>query len=803
MGGGAMGTLGDSLESPVAIAAIQNPQFAPTQAVKLARELFGVIGSVQQLPSERDQNFLVEGESGERFVLKIASASDSREVLDAQNGAMEHVARRAPSIRCPRPCPALSGDHLTTASGPQGQDHFVRMLTYVPGTPLVRVGPHTPRLLHSLGRLLGRLDGAFQGFSHPGARRDLYWDLQRAGVIVGGHLEHIEDGQRRAIVEQFHSRFEADVVPALPELRASVIHNDGNDYNALVDDGGAGVRSVVGIVDFGDMVESRTVFELAVGAAYALLDKPDPVAAAAHVVRGYHESFPLTEVEQELLFELICMRLCLSVTVSAYRKKHDASNEYLLISEKPAWDALEKLARTPRRQARDEFRSSCRMPAMSMSTTGLSVPEILQARDRHFGRGLSVHYEQPLKVVRGSMQYLYDETGREYLDAVNNVCHVGHCHPRVVHAAQEQIALLNTNTRYLYDSLVQYVERLCGAFPEPLSVCYLVCSGSEANDLALRLARAHTNRTDVVVVDGAYHGNTSALVEISPYKYKGPGGAGAPPHVHEVIMPDRYRGPYKDEDGAGEAFAQHVQDAIGQAHGAGRAVGAFLCEPLMGPAGQIVLPKNYLKAAYAHVREAGGVCVADEVQVGFGRVGTHFWAFETQEVVPDIVTLGKPIGNGHPMAAVITTPEIAASFDTGMEYFNTFGGNPVSCAVGLAVLDVIEEDGLQANALAVGGRLKSRLAALMAQHAAIGDVRGLGLFLGVELVVDRETQEPAADLAARVIEGMKDRGVLIGTDGPLCNVLKIKPPMVFSEANADFLVAMLDQVLAEVSGARA
>ena len=430
-----------------------------------------------------------------------------------------------------------------------------------------------------------------------------------------------------------------------------------------------------------------------------------------------------------------------------------------------------------------------------MQDTTLKHEELLAARRKHIGPSLSVAYAEPLKIVRGVMQYLYDEDERQYLDAVNNVCHVGHCHPEVVRAAREQMAILNTNTRYLHCLLVEYARRLCEALPESLSVCYLVCSGSEANELALRLAKTHTGGSDIIVVDGAYHGNTTSLIDISPYKYKGPGGTGAPPNVHEVVMPDVYRGPYNDPATAGELYAQHVGQAAGEVRSTGNKLAAFFCESLMGCAGQIVLPDNYLKHAFEHVRNAGGVCVADEIQVGFGRVGTHFWGFETQDVVPDIVTLGKPIGNGHPLGAVVTTPEIAASFDNGMEYFNTFGGNPVSCAVGLAVLDVIENEGLQEHALAVGNVLKAGLERLKRRHEVIGDVRGMGLFLGVELVTDRDTQEPATELAKSVIEEMKNRGILLSTDGPLNNVLKIKPPLVFSELNADLLVKTLGEVL--------
>ncbi|MEC4671935.1 MAG: aminotransferase class III-fold pyridoxal phosphate-dependent enzyme, partial [Nitrospirota bacterium] len=428
---------------------------------------------------------------------------------------------------------------------------------------------------------------------------------------------------------------------------------------------------------------------------------------------------------------------------------------------------------------------------------GRSPEDIVALRKHYLGPSLSVSYDNPLKLVQGWMQYVYDHLGREYLDAGNNVCHVGHSHPAVVRAAQRQMAVLNTNTRYLHDHLVKYAERLCATLPEPLHVCYFVCSGSEANELALRLARAHTKGTDLIVVDGGYHGNTGALVDMSPYKFKGPGGSGPPSTVHTVMMPDRYRGPYKNDAEAGRLYARHIHEVLDENTRQSRWVAAFLCESMLSCGGQIVLPSGYLAEAYRYVRAAEGVCIADEVQVGFGRVGSHFWGFQTQEVVPDIVTMGKPMGNGHPLAAVVTTTEIAASLPSGMEYFNTFGGNPVSCAVGLAVLEVIEKEKLQENALLVGRYLQETLSRLMTKHSVIGDVRGEGLFLGLELVRDPHTLEPAGAEAAYVAERMKDLGVLLSTDGPFHNVLKIKPPMVFSKTDADRLTDNLDRVLSE------
>lgn len=422
--------------------------------------------------------------------------------------------------------------------------------------------------------------------------------------------------------------------------------------------------------------------------------------------------------------------------------------------------------------------------------------EILRRRRERLGPNLSLAYRRPLEIVRGRGAFLYDAEGQPYLDAVNNVAHVGHGHPRVVEAGRRQMGVLNTNTRYLHPHIVRLAERLAATLPDPLGVCFFVCSGSEANELALRLARAHTGGTDVVVVEGAYHGNTGALVDLSPYKFRGPGGKGAPPYVHVVPMPDAYRGRYR-KGALGPRYAAHLDEALAAIRARGARPAAFFCESLLSCAGQIVLPEGYLEAAYARMRAAGGVCVADEVQVGFGRVGTHFWGFQTQGVVPDVVTMGKPMGNGHPIAAVVTTPEIAASFDDGMEYFNTFGGNPVSCTIALAVLDVIENEGLQERARRVGALLLSGLYGLMERHRLIGDVRGLGLFLGVELVLDRESREPAPEHAGWVVERMKERGILLSTDGPCRNVIKIKPPLVFSEEDAERLVGTLDEVLGE------
>jgi len=364
------------------------------------------------------------------------------------------------------------------------------------------------------------------------------------------------------------------------------------------------------------------------------------------------------------------------------------------------------------------------------------------------------------------MQYLYDDEGRQYLDAYNNVAHVGHCHPKVVAAGQRQMEVLNTNTRYLGDLILEYAEKLTATLPEALSVCFFVNSGSEANELAIRLARAHTKARTLIVLEHAYHGNTTTCIDISPYKHDAAGGEGAPAWVHTARLAD----------------AEHVIEIIQNLEAP---LCGFIAESMPSVAGQIVFPDGYLNQVYDEVHRAGGVCIADEVQTGFGRIGTHFYAFERYGVVPDIVVLGKPIGNGHPIGAVITTRAIADSFDNGMEFFSTFGGNNVSCAIGLKVLEVVHEENLQAHALRVGNHLLSGLHELNPRHEVIREIRGSGFFLGVELAKE----------AGAAVNQMRERGILMGTEGPLHNVIKIRPPMPFSEADADRLISTLDEVL--------
>ena len=419
--------------------------------------------------------------------------------------------------------------------------------------------------------------------------------------------------------------------------------------------------------------------------------------------------------------------------------------------------------------------------------------KILELRTQYLSPSLSLSYEDPIHIVRGEGQYLYDAEGLRYLDAVNNIQHVGHCHPKVVSAAMEQNALLNTNTRYLDETIVRYAKLLTKKLPEGLDVCFFTNSGSESNDLALRIARCITGSKETIVLDGAYHGHLSSLIEISPYKHNAPGGEGPPDFVYSIPLPDSFRGIYRGDNCTAD-YVNEVKKVIYKINDSSKTLSAFFVEALMGCGGQIVLPEGFLKKSFELVRKSGGLCIADEVQIGFGRMGTDFWGFETCDVIPDIVTLGKSIGNGHPLSAVVTTKEIADQFNNGMEYFNSYGGNPVSCAIGEAVLNVIEDEGLQENAEIVGSYLIEELFKLQSKYTFIGQIRGQGLFIGIELISNTDTLKPNKTLAAKIVNQMKDAGILISIDGPDHNVLKIKPPMVFNLENANELVINLKTI---------
>lgn len=983
--------------------------------------------SLKSLPGEYDSNWRGTCHSGERFVVKIMHSSRDSSLLDLQVGLLQRLAERAPTLSVPRLVrSSTTGEYFVLLPvgevGPRPR--FLWILRYIEGTPYALTKPHAPPLVASVGAALGEMTVALAGFSHPAAFKAAFkWDLSKA-LWISAHVHEIESPERRALVDSAILNFRRLVEPAASAgaLRRAVIHGDANDYNVLTRAGRGQSPTLAGLLDFGDAHESWVVADVAIGAAYAVMGQRSPLDALCTLTKGFAAACPLSGEEVDVIFPLTAMRLAVSVVNSTLRKRLAPDDEYIVISERPAWAALEALAcvtpafaaaalrstlgLTPlaltaaarvhaaiasspaasaalassapirhtfgegalgEADAGDEFdwtavdrleispaiHTEAYLCALSNSATiishfgalrrarapasgaslegsvgveptnlllgsalvlpqtatfstprsgrvvavsgsavmfehspfartiwrgldlkadvsvgaefaggvhfgtsragravfvqaladdagyGLSFPvwgrardadawasfvcdpvllaglpappagvtappsakETLADRRARFGGNVRLSYAQPIKAVRGAAQFLFDANGAVYLDTYNNVPSVGHAHPRVVRAVAAQTARLATNTRYLHDGILAYSRELTALLPDPLRVCFFTTSGSEANELALRLARTVTRRKDVIVLRHAYHGHTGGLIDISPYKFDGPGGSGAPPTTHVVECPDVFRGPWRRSDPlAGEKYAADGPCALLRA---GVEPAAFIAESVPSVAGQIELPDGYLRDVYAAVRAAGGVCIADEVQTGFGRLGSpFFWGFQLGGVVPDIVTVGKPIGNGFPLGAVVTTRAIADAFDNGMEYFCTGGGGPVAAAAGLAVLAVLRDEELPANAARVGEHLKARLQELAARHPLIGDVRGRGLFLGVELVRDAATLEPGTEEAAYVCNRLRDVGILVGTEGPAHNILKVRPPLCFTMRDADYFVKQLDAVLAE-DGVRA
>ena len=773
-------------------------KFSDNEINQLLAQQYQLSGKLKGLPGYCDQNLLLTTADNKLYIVKIASSAEPKLELVMQNAAMSHLTEKQCAV--PHAITNQQGESITSITNSQQESFCLRVLTFLPGQFYADANSlsHNPALWSDLGQFIANIDLALADFQHAGAYRYLDWDLAQ-GYRICMSKKHLLNKQQASIVEKFLSIYQTQTMPVLSQLPQGIIHNDANDYNLLVDNIGAPTK-ITGLIDFGDMVHSHIINELAITCAYALMGQKsaqeDILSAFKAIVAGYHKVRPLQDVELEVLYSLVCLRLCTTICNSALAIKEQPDNEYLLVSVQPAWQLLKALSLLSPYPVLCQLRQACQLPIDS----GKASKDIISYRKKHLGRTLSLSYQEPLKMVRGQGAYLFNEQGIPYLDMVNNVCHVGHCHPKVVAAAQEQMAKLNTNTRYLHDNIINYAVKLLATMPEELSVCMLVNSGSEANELAFRLARCYSKGTELLVVDGAYHGNTNACIEASPYKFDGPGGEGAQPYVHKVTLPDPYRGEFLgNSPETANAYANSVKDTLAQLESVGKKPSAFICESLQGVAGQIIMPDGYLTNVYQHVRAAGAVCIADEVQVGFGRVGSHMWAFQTQAVVPDIVTLGKPIGNGHPMAAVITTQAIADAFVTGMEYFNTFGGNPVSCAIGIAVLDVIEQEQLQAHALITGQYFQEKLFELQRQFQLIGDVRGRGLFIGVELVEDRVSKQPATDKTSWLVEFFKQHHILLSTEGPFYNILKIKPPLAFNQTDVDKFIKVLTLGLTELT----
>lgn len=770
------------------------PVFSGAEAERIARDIYGLAGAIRPLPGERDCNFHLRTADQREYVLKIIDLHAGAEATDCQIRVLRHLAEQDAALPVPRVLATQAGADVGRVEA-TGGSYTVCLMGYLPGQLLSQRPPATP-LLHDLGLMLARLDRALRGFFHPALAQRLAWDVRRLPELVE-FAPCIGAVDLRKSVGRVSAALK-ERMPALRALRSQAIHGDCHGHNLLVD---VEAGAISGILDFGDMIHAPVVFEPAVAMSELLTDDLAPIDALSTVLQGYAQRQPLEAAEVEVLFDLIAARHAVTILVHAWRERHDAGGARVLDrSAARAARSLELLLQSGREPLTQMWRdAACSAPADAVARSGGAAPARtvdLPRRRRLMGAGAELFYEQPLHIVRGSGVWLYDPQGASYLDVYNNVAHVGHTHPKVVEAIQRQTAILATHTRYLHGAILDYAERLTATLPVHLDACIFVNSGSEANDVAWRMAQFATGHQGGLVLEHAYHGITDAVAALTP-------GTGQPrdPRVVTLAVPAPAWSA-KDVLGSAElaAAAQDADRAVQTLSSRGFSPAAFYIDSALTSSGICDPPPAWALAVAARVRAAGGLIVADEVQYGLGRSGSHFWGFARRGLAPDIVTLGKPVGNGYPMGVVIANRALIEAFQAKYGFFSTFGGNAVAAEAGLAVLDVLERERLMANAASTGEYLRQRLTAIAARHQCLGAIRGAGLLLGLEVIgLGAHT---ARQRAKRIINILASRArVLIGCEGPGADVLKLRPPLPFRPEHVDLLVAAIDAAATDIDAA--
>jgi 4-aminobutyrate aminotransferase-like enzyme/Ser/Thr protein kinase RdoA (MazF antagonist) len=754
------------------------PRLSPSRAAALLGELFGVAADdARDLGSERDQAFLVLSGGSPVGVLKVSNPAEDPEVLDMEAAAALHVHHIDPALGVARPW-AVQGKDTFRAGWRDGEHvYWLRAYDVLPGTGRTDATTLDDRALTAWGSTSARLGRALRGFTHPKAHRTMLWDIQHT-ARARDLLVHIPDAGRRATVERVIDRFEEVVVPAWPRLRAQVVHGDFTVDNALTAPDG----TVTGIVDFGDMSHATLLTDLA-----SLLESlvcgrsgAEMFRTARLVLDGYERVTPLEPEEVDLLGEVLAARSALTIAISEWRvaqgledpvfarRYNDHAAATIAGLEAVGWEG-----------ARRRFGGR----RVEAPTAGLA-----QRRNAVFGPAAEpLSYDEPVHVASAEGVWITDVAGRRHLDCYNNVPCVGHAHPRVTAAISRQARRINTHTRYLSEPAVELAERLVALCPPGLDTVLLVNSGSEANDLAWRLARAATGRDGALCTDFAYHGLTEAIAAVSPEVWLDGRG---PDHVATWTPPDYYRGTALGPESFEAALTRLATH--------GHEPAAVYLDAILTSDGIVDPDPAYVRALHHRTKAASALWIADEVQSGHGRTGEALWGFSRFGIEPDIVTIGKPMGNGHPVAAVITRREIVQAAVGQTLLFSTFGGNPVSAAAALAVLDVIDDERVLDRVHRTGGTMRAALRDVAVRHPAIGDVRGVGLAVGVEIVRPGGTQ-PDRPAAIAIRDRLRSRGVLVGTTGRAGNVLKIRPPLAFTDSEVPVLVDALDATLAEQS----
>lgn len=754
------------------------PPALPSETVRaFLRNTFGLDGELVTLDGERDQNFRLASSSGS-FVVKVCNLSEGREIAAAQVKALNHIADTDSALPVPRPKAPLMEQVLASIES-DGRSFPVIVMDWLDGEVMGERGFSTLHY-HALGNVIGRLTKSLRGFSSAAlAERNLAWNTSR-----------FEFKPDEATLLPIQLNLEMpDLRAKLRDLPGQIIHGDVHPFNTILDGNG----DISGIIDFGDMVFAPRVQDIANAMADCLLPGQDLEMVVRSMLSGYVRHTPLGEDEVDMILPLMRQRLLLTAIITARRRAAGAAVT-------PQIAALDSVSLDVLRALKDDnLQRPIRYGANLLPRRLFSSPGILARRHAAMGPKPLLFYDDPLHVVRGEGVWLIADDGRRYLDCYNNVAHIGHANPHVAEAVARQMHILNTNTRYLTNEAVAYAEALKGTLDPSLDTVVFVNSGSEANDVAYRMSKSWTGSSGMLIMDNAYHGVTDVSDAMSPSNY--PPGKFHKPHVRQLEAPDTYRGPYRSGGNElAESYGAFVDVAIADLKQSRQGVALAIIDSAFMTNGIITAPAGYVLSVARRTRQSGGLFVADEVQSGFGRMGTHMWGHQHHGVVPDIVTIGKPAGNGYPLGAIITRAEILSRFvdETG-PFFSTFGGGNAACSAGLAVLDVLEQEQLIQSAQRVGEYFRKGLRTLMNKHPIVGDVRGSGLAIGVELVLDRGTLEPAAAEARKVINALRHEGVLVGIDGELGNVLKLRPPLVFSAVNATMVVEALDRVLSRLS----
>jgi 4-aminobutyrate aminotransferase-like enzyme/Ser/Thr protein kinase RdoA (MazF antagonist) len=780
-----------------------SPQsFGVAEGERIARDLYGLAGSVSSLPGERDSNFrLRTGEpsgaatrGGTReFVLKIQDLATDADSNDCLVSVLDHIAEQDPGLPVPRLFPTQRGDAVGRFSR-DGIDYATCLVSFLPGRLLAESSP-SAALVQNTGATLARLDRALQGFFHPSLTRRLAWDVRRIGELAEFSAA-MESASLRESVEKIAGAFR-DCLPKLRGLRSQAIHGDCHAGNLLV---AADGRTISGILDFGDMIHAPLIFEPAVAMSELLTEGAAPLDSVAALLQGYARGQALQSHEVELLYDIVTARHATTLLVHAWRRQHDRQGAQALeAASVHAARSLHQMLSVDRQVLSRAWheaagtRGAAAAVPLPVTGNGTGNATDLGRRHRLMGAGAELFYEKPLHLVRGAGVWLYDAQGGAYLDVYNNVAHVGHTHPTVVAAIQEQTAILATHTRYLHAKILDYAEQLTAVLPEHLNACIFVNSGSEANDVAWRMAKMASGHEGGLVMEHAYHGITDAVAALTP-------STGRPRDARVLTLAPPPADLRVDDPMAPAALNQAAQDAdraIAGLAARGYAPAAFYLDTAITSSGIFDPPAAWADAVTERIRAAGGLIVADEVQYGLGRSGSHMWGFQRRGLVPDIVTLGKPVANGYPMGVVVANRALIEAFQAKFGFFSTFGGNAVAAAAALAVLQVLGDEELVANALIVGNYLRAQLESVAARHESLGEVRGTGLLLGVEV---RGRDLPASKRnCKRIINALaSEHRILIGYEGPHANILKLRPPMPFGREHADLLAQAIDEAAAAV-----